>query len=148
MLFPRCFHRRLCRVLYHEFHTTCHYLRESLDVPQIDPITARAIIYPKPSSPWSSPGCSQSKSNRRKTKAHREGKQRKEKSDRTEYVSDSDKLSSRLWLYNRRVRYPRTVGGAEVIGPCLARVLNGGLSSPSIPTEREAHIGASENAGG
>jgi hypothetical protein len=118
-------------------------MRESLDVFKIDPITARAIIYPKPSSPLA--GRSQSKSNRRKTKALRAGKQSKEKSDKTECFSDSDRLSSRLRFYNSRVRYPRTVGGAQVIGP---RVLNGRLSSPSISMEREDHIGASENAGG
>jgi hypothetical protein len=147
MLFPRCFHRRLCRVLFHEFHTTRPYLRESLDAFQIDLITARAIIDPtrKPSSP----GLSQSKSNGRKPKTLRAGKQSKEKSDRTECLSDSVNLSSRLRLYDRRVRYPRTVGGANVIGPHLARLLlNGRLSSPRPPTEREAHLGASENAGG
>ncbi|KAF8500917.1 mitochondrial protein Pet127-domain-containing protein [Russula emetica] len=60
--------------------------------------------------------------------------------------SDSDTLSSRLRLNSRRVRRPRTVGGAELIGPRLARVPNGRLSSPSTPMEREAHLGASENA--
>ena len=143
MLFPRHSHRRLCRVLFHEFHTTPLYLREFLDAFQIDPITARAIIDTKPSSPKRS----QSKSKRRKTKTLRAGEQR-EKSDGAERFSDSDNLSSRLRLYNRRVRCSRTVGGTEVIGPRLARVLNGRLSSPSAPTRREAHLGASENAGG
>jgi hypothetical protein len=278
MLFPRCIHRRLCRVLFHEFHTTRPHLREFLNTLQIDPITARVIADPKPSSPGrsrskrdsrktktldafqidpitaraiidpklsspgrsqsrgnsrktktldafqidpitaraiidpkvsspgrsqsksysrktktldafqidpiaaraiidpklSSPGRLQSKSNNRKTKildafqidpitarviidpelssprrsqsksysrktkTLRTGKQRKH---RTERFFVPDKLSSRLWLYSRCVRCPRTVGGA-------ARVLNGRLSSPSAPTEREAHLGASENAGG
>jgi hypothetical protein len=129
MLFLRCFHRRLCRVLFHEFHTTRPCLRESLDTFQIDPNTARAIFDLK----LSSPGRSRSKSNSRKTKTLRAGKQSKEKSDRTECFSDSDMLSSRLRLYNRRVRCSRTVGRQ---------------SSPSAPTEREAHLGASENAGG
>jgi hypothetical protein len=141
MLFPRWIHRRLCCVLFHEFHTTRPYLRSSLDAFQIDPITAHVIINSKPSSPWRS----RSKSDSRKTKTLRAGKQSKEKSDRMEFISDSDKFSSRLWLYNRRVRYLRAVGGAKVIGPRLA---NGRLSSPSAPTEREPHLGASENAGG
>jgi hypothetical protein len=144
MLFPRCVHRQLRCVLLHEFHTTRPYLRESLDVLQIDPITAHAIIGSKPSSP----GRSQSKSDSGKTKTLRAGKQKKAKSDRMECSPDSDTLSSRLRLYSRRVRRPRTVGGAEVIGPRPARVLNGRLSSPSTPMEREAHLGASENAGG
>jgi hypothetical protein len=144
MLFPRCIHRRLCCVLLHEFHTTRPYLRESLDAFQINPTTAHVIIASKPPSQ----GRSQSKSDSRKSKTLRAGKQRKEKSDRMEHSSDSDMLSSRLRLHNKRVRCPRTVGRAEIIGPRLARVPNGGLSSPSGPTEREAHVGASENAGG
>ena len=144
MLFPRCIHRRLRCVLLHEFHTTRPYLRESLDVFQIDPITAHAIILSKPLSP----GRSQSKSDCKNTKTLRAGKHRKENSDRIERYSESKTFSSRLRLSNRRVRYSRTVGGTEVIGPRPARVLNGRLSSPSNPTGREAHIGASENAGG
>lgn len=141
MLFPRCVHRRLCCVQLHEFHTTRPYLRESLDCFQIDPFTSHAIIGSKPSLP----GRSQSS---RKTKTLRAGKQRKEKSHREELLSDSDKLSSRLRLHNGRVRSPRTVGRAEVLGPRLATELNGRLSSPSAPTEHEAHVGASENSGG
>jgi len=144
MLFPRCIHRRLCCVLLHEFHTTRPYLRESLDCFQIDPFTSHAIISSKPSLP----GRSQSKSDSRKTKTFRGGKQRKEKSHREELLFDSDKVSSRLRLHNGRVRSPRTVGRAEVLGPRLATELNGRLSSPSAPTEHEAHVGASENSGG
>ena len=143
MLFPPCFHRRLCRMLSHEFHTTHPYLRESLDLFQIDPITARVIIDPKPSSP----GHLRSESNDRKPEMLRAGNQSKEKSDRIECSSDSVKLS-RLRLYNRRVRHPRTVGGAKVTGLHLARLLNERLSSLSAPTQREAQLGASENAGG
>jgi hypothetical protein len=232
MLLPRCIHRRLCchGVLLHEFHTTRPYLREDLDVFQIDPITAHVIVDSKPSSPRhtqsksdsrfiktlrerkqrkegsdgmehifesdkflsrlrlhirrarcprtvggavigprltrvvesldgcqidpttaqvidgskpSSLGHSQSKSDSRKFKTLRERKPRKEGSDGMEHFSDSDKLSSRLWLNNTRSRWPRTVGGAR-----LTRGLNGRLSSPSSPMEREAHLGASKNAGG
>jgi hypothetical protein len=138
MLFPRWIHRRLCCVLLHEFHTTRPYLRSYLEVFQINPITAHVIINSKPSSPRRS----RSKSDSRKTKTLRAGKQSKENLDRVECISDSDKLPSRLWLYERRVR---AVGGAEVIRPRLA---NGRLSSPSAPTEREPHFGASEKAGG
>jgi hypothetical protein len=142
MLFPRCVHRRFCRVLFHEFHTTRPYLRESLDAFQIDPITARIIIVPT--------GHSRSKSNNRKIKTLSAGKQSKEKSDRTECFSNSETLSSRLQLYNRRIRCLRTVGGGEVFGPRRTSpgALNGRLPSPSVPTEREAHLGVSENAGG
>lgn len=132
MLFPRCIHRRLCCVLLHGFHTTRPYLWESPAVFQINPITARAIIASKPSSP----GRSQS------PKAE---KQSKEISERTECFSDSDKLSSRLRLSNGRVGCPRAVR-VKVVGPRRARVPNGRLSSPSAPAEREAHLGASENA--
>jgi hypothetical protein len=112
MLFPRCIHRRLC-VLLHEFHTTRPYLRKSLDAFQIDPITAHVIMSPKPSPP----GRPQFKTDSRKTKTLRAGKQRKKKSDRTECFPDSGKLSSRLWLSYGRVRRPRTVGGAGVMRP-------------------------------
>ena len=107
MLFPRCIHRRLC-VLPHEFQTTRPYRRVSLDTFQIDPHTAHLILISKPSSP----GRSQSKTDSRKTKALRAGRQKKEKSARTEYLSGSGKLSSRLY---RRARRARTIGGA--MGP-------------------------------
>jgi hypothetical protein len=138
MLFPRCIHRRLCCVLLHEFHTTRPYLRGSLKLFQMDPFTAREIIESR----------SRSKSDSQKTKAPRTGKQREEKSDRIRGFSDSDNLSLRMRRRNRRFRRPRTVGGADVKGPSFSMVLIGRLSSPSTPTERGAHLGASENAGG
>ena len=117
---------------------------ESLDGFQIDPITAQVINGSKPSSL----GHSQSKSDSRKNKTLKERKQKKEGSDGMEHFSKSNKLSSRLQLNNRHVRWPRTVGGAEATGARLTRGLNGRLSSPSSPIEREAHLGASKNAGG
>lgn len=48
----------------------------------------------------------------------------------------------------RKKRQEISVGGAEVLGPSLSTVLRGKLSSSSAPTEREAHLVASENAGG
>lgn len=132
MLFPRCIHRRLRCILLHEFHTTHRYLRESLGAFQID-ITAHAIIDSRPSSPRRS----QSNSDSRENKTLRAGKRRKEKSDRMEYLFDSDALSSRLQLRNRRV-----------LGPHKATLLKERLASLSAPTECEAHLGASENAGG
>ena len=143
MLFPRCIHRRLCYALLNEFHTTRPYLRQSLDSFQIDPITAHVIIGSKPSSS----GRLQSKSDGRKTKKHRPGKQRKEKSDRTGCLPDSDKLSSRSRHYNRRVWCPRTVGESELVDARVATVVNGRLPSPSPTTEHEVHIDASRSAG-
>lgn len=145
MLFSRCTHRRFRRVLLHEFHTTRPYLRETLDLFQIDPFTAHATIGPKPS--WLV-GRSPSKSDSGKAKTLRAGKQSKAKSHRVGFPADLDKLSSRLRVYNGRVQPPRTVGGAEVVGSRLATVLDGTLSPPRPPTEQETHVGASENAGG
>ena len=141
MLFPRCIRRRLCCALLHEFHTTRPYLHESLVTFQIDPITAHAVIIPKPSSRHS-----QSKSHSQKTKTPRTGKQSKEKSDRMGCFSDSDTLSSRLQRH-KRFRDTRTIAEAELTGPCLAGVLSKRLSPQSAPMEREVHLGASENRG-
>lgn len=138
MLFPRCIYRRLCRVLLHEFHTTRPYLHESLAAFQIDPITAHAVIIPKQSSRHS-----QSKSYDQKKKTLKAGKQSKERSDRMRCFSDLDRLSSRLQLRDKR-RHTRTTGGAKPTGP---GVLSRKLSPQSAPMGREAHLGASENAG-
>lgn len=147
MLFPRCIHRRLCchSVPLHEFHTTRPYLRESPDAFQIDPFNAHAIVV---SSKPASPGRSQSKSDSRKIKTFRERKQRKEGSDGMEHFFEADKFLSRVRLCNRRDRCPRTVGGTEATGVHLTGGLKGRVSSPSSPMEREAHVGASKNAGG
>ncbi len=119
-------------MLRHELHTTRPYLREPLGIFQIDPITARIVIDSQPESD------SRRIKMRRRARGLDEGK-----SDRIELFSNANKLSSRLRLHGRRVRYPRIVGGAEGMDPCLAGVLNG-----SAATEHEAHLGASENAGG
>jgi hypothetical protein len=142
MLFPRCTRHRFCLLLPHGLRTTRQYLRESVGTFQIDPITAHAIIYSKPSR--SQPKRPSSKSDSRKTKTRQAEKQNKERSDG---FSDTDMLSSRLRLHNS-VRCPRKVGGAVGMGSRFARVLNGRSSSPNVLTKPKAHPGANENAGG
>lgn len=121
-------------LLLREFHTTRSFLRAF----QIDPFTAQ--VKTDPSSPrpsW----------NRRKPRESRAGN---EELDGEEGLSDTNTLSTMLELHNSRVRYPRPES-AKGMGSRRVRnqvVRREGRFSPSAYMERNAHPGASEDAGG